>query len=256
LYTPPAGPPGPGGLEVEGLVTTAFPGRGLDLSIRPGEIVGLAGLVGAGRTSLARALFGIDPPLAGEVRLDGRRLAIRWPGDAVAGGIYLVPEDRKKDGLVLDMPIAENITLASASHYAHGGLIDTAAEARAAEAQRASLRIKTPDCQVRAGTLSGGNQQKVVLGKWLSMAPKVILFDEPTRGIDVGAKGEIYALMRALSDRGVAILMISSDMEEVLGVSDRILVMHEGRISGGLDRDAFSEQAVLRLAIGHEMERA
>ncbi|WP_419896161.1 sugar ABC transporter ATP-binding protein [Roseomonas sp. USHLN139] len=256
LYTPPAGPPGPGGLAVRGLVTGAFPGCRLDLELRPGEILGLAGLVGAGRTSLARALFGIDPPLAGELRLDGRPLSIRRPGDAVAAGIYLVPEDRKQDGLVLDMPIVENITLASAGRYAHAGLIDRAAEGRAAEAQRAALRIKVPDCRMRAGTLSGGNQQKVVLGKWLSMAPKVILFDEPTRGIDVGAKGEIYALMRALADRGVAILMISSDMEEVLGVSDRILVMHEGRISGGLDRDAFSEQAVLRLAIGHEREPA
>ncbi|MFC3127032.1 sugar ABC transporter ATP-binding protein [Pseudoroseomonas globiformis] len=259
LYTPPAAPPRDGGLRVNGLVTSAFPGRSIDLHIRPGEILGLAGLVGAGRTSLARTLFGIDPPLAGEVRLDDKPLLIRSPGDAVAAGLYLVPEDRKKAGLVLDMPICENITLASTGHYTSAGLIDRGRERRAAEAQRQSLRIKTPDCLVRAGTLSGGNQQKVVLGKWLSMAPRVILFDEPTRGIDVGAKGEIYALMRALSDRGVAILMISSDMEEVLGVSDRIVVMHEGVISGGLDRSGFSEQAVLRLAIGHagqEMEHA
>jgi len=250
LYTPPAGPPGEGGLRVSGLVTSAFPGQAVDLHIRPGEILGLAGLVGSGRTSLARTLFGIDPPLAGGVTLAGRPLALRGPGEAVAAGLYLVPEDRKKAGLLLDMPIVENITLPDAARYTWLGLLDRAREWTASEKQRTGLRIKAPSSGVRAGTLSGGNQQKVVLGKWLGMAPRVILFDEPTRGIDVGAKGEIYALMRALSDNGVAILMISSDMEEVLGVSDRIVVMHEGRISGGLDRAAFSEQAVLRLAIG------
>ena len=251
LYTPPAKPPGEGGLDVSGLVTSAFPGRRLDLHIRPGEILGMAGLVGAGRTSLARTLFGIDPPLSGEIRLDGKPLVIRGPKDAVAAGIYLVPEDRKRAGLVLEMPVVENVTLASAPNYTRMGLLNRAAEWQASEAQRAGLRIKAPSSATRANTLSGGNQQKVVLGKWLSMAPKVILFDEPTRGIDVGAKGEIYGLMRALADRGVAILMISSDMEEVLGVSDRIVVMHEGRISGRLERAGFSEQAVLRLAIGH-----
>ncbi|KAA2214178.1 sugar ABC transporter ATP-binding protein [Teichococcus oryzae] len=256
LYAPPTNPPGEGGLEVRGLVTSAFPARQVDLHIRPGEILGLAGLVGAGRTSLARTLFGIDPPLAGEIRLDGRPLALRGPRDAVAAGIYLAPEDRKRAGLVLDMPITQNVTLANAADYTRGGLLMHRLERAAAEKQRQGLRIKAPDCGVRASTLSGGNQQKVVLGKWLSMAPRVILFDEPTRGIDVGAKGEIYALMRALSDHGVAILMISSDMEEVLGVSDRIVVMHEGRISGGLDRSGFSEQAVLRLAIGGTRQEA
>jgi len=250
LYTPPARPPGEGGLQASGLITAAFPGRALDLHIRPGEILGMAGLVGAGRTSLARTLFGIDPPLAGEIRLNGRPLAIRSPKDAVAAGLYLVPEDRKRAGLVLEMPIVENVTLASAPNYTRMGLMRRAAEWKASELQRAGLRIKAPSSATRANTLSGGNQQKVVLGKWLSMAPKVILFDEPTRGIDIGAKGEIYGLMRALADSGVAILMISSDMEEVLGVSDRIVVMHEGRISGGLERAGFSEQAVLRLAIG------
>jgi ribose transport system ATP-binding protein len=256
LYTPPAHPPGEGGLAVSGLVTSAFPQQQVDLRIRPGEIVGLAGLVGSGRTSLARALFGIDPPLAGSITLNGQALRVTSPHDAVVAGLYLVPEDRKKDGLVLDMPIAENITLADLPHYASAGLVDRGAERRAAEAQGHSLRIKAPGVEVIAGTLSGGNQQKVVLGKWLSMAPRVILFDEPTRGIDVGAKGEIYTLMRALADKGVAILMISSDMEEVIGVSDRIVVMHEGRISGTLQRDAFSEKAVLRLAIGQDGEAA
>ncbi len=256
LYTPPARPPDEGGLDVKGLVTAAFPHKEVDLRIRPGEIVGLAGLVGAGRTSLARTLFGIDPTLGGEILLDGRPVRVASPRDAVAVGIYLVPEDRKKDGLVLDMPIAENITLADLPRYARAGLVDRGEERRAAETQGKTLRIKAPGVEVTAGTLSGGNQQKVVLGKWLSMAPRVILLDEPTRGIDVGAKGEIYALMRQLADQGVAILMISSDMEEVIGVSDRIVVMHEGRISGALQRDAFSEKAVLRLAIGQDGEAA
>ncbi|MDB5370498.1 MAG: D-xylose transporter ATP-binding protein [Roseomonas sp.] len=252
LYTAPARAPAQGGLEILGLVTSAFPARQLDLHIHPGEILGLAGLVGAGRTTLARTLFGIDPPLAGSLRLDGKPLRIRSARDAVAAGLYLIPEDRKQAGLVLEMPIVENVTLASAPLYARFGLMRRGAEWQASEEQRLSLRIKAPSSGTRAGALSGGNQQKVVLGKWLSMAPRVMLFDEPTRGIDVGAKGEIYRLMRALADRGVAILMISSDMEEVLGVSDRIAVMHEGRISGTLERDAFSEQAVLRLAIGSE----
>jgi ribose transport system ATP-binding protein len=250
LYTAPQCVPAAGGLEVCGLVTSAFPGRPLDLHIRPGQILGLAGLVGSGRTTLARTLFGIDQPLAGSLKLDGKPLRIRSAKDAVAAGIYLIPEDRKQAGLVLEMPIVENVTLASTPLYARFGLMRRGAEWQASEAQRLSLRIKAPSSDTPAGALSGGNQQKVVLGKWLSMSPRVMLFDEPTRGIDVGAKGEIYTLMRALADRGVAILMISSDMEEVLGVSDRIAVMHEGHISGMLERDAFSEQAVLHLAIG------
>jgi ribose transport system ATP-binding protein len=250
LYTPPARARGEGGLELRGLRTTAFPDRAVDLHIHPGEILGLAGLVGSGRTSLARTLFGIDPAQGGEIRLHGKVLAITEPVQAVAAGIYLVPEDRKAAGLVLDLPIVQNVTLASLPAYARLGLVDRAKEDVAGEAQRRSLRIKAPSCAIKAATLSGGNQQKVVLGKWLSMSPRVMLFDEPTRGIDVGARGEIYTLMRRLADSGVAILMISSDMEEVIGVSDRIAVMHEGRVSGMLERNAFSEQAVLRLAIG------
>lgn len=157
---------------------------------------------------------------------------------------------------MLSMPITENVSLASLRRYARLFLLDRRKEVAAAERQAQALRIKAPHVGVVAATLSGGNQQKVVLAKWLGMAPRVILFDEPTRGIDAGAKGEIYALMRALADEGVAILMISSDMEEVIGVSDRIAVMHEGRISGMLDRDLFSEQAVLRLAIGQAEEAA
>ena len=254
LYIPPRTEPREGGCQIEGVVTRAFPDRSVDLSVRHGEILGLAGLVGAGRTSLAQTIFGIDPPLAGTVRVNGLVTRIRRPRDAIKLGVYLVPEDRKKSGLVLTMPIRENITLADLGSHAKAWLIDVGAETKTARAQSSSLSIKAPNVETAAVALSGGNQQKVVLGKWLAMRPKVVIFDEPTRGIDVGAKNEIYMLMRGLADAGVAIVMISSDMEEVIGVSDRIAVMHEGRISGILPRSMFSEDNVLRLAIGQPLE--
>ncbi|HTW28783.1 MAG TPA: sugar ABC transporter ATP-binding protein [Acetobacteraceae bacterium] len=256
LYIPPQSPPRPGGCDIEGLVTPAFPDRAVDLAIRHGEILGLAGLVGSGRTSLARALFGIDRILSGTIRLDGRPIAIRSPRQAIRNGLYLVPEDRKRAGLILEMPIVQNVTLANLMAHARMLLVDTASESRVSRGQRSRLAIKAPGDDTQVVTLSGGNQQKVVLAKWLSMSPRVVIFDEPTRGIDVGAKGEIYALMRGLADAGVAILMISSDMEEVIGVSDRIAVMCEGVISGLLERDQFSEFNVLRLAIGQALESA
>jgi len=254
LYIPPRTAPRDGGCDMVDIVTTAFPDRSLSLSVRHGEILGLAGLVGAGRTSLARTVFGIDRLLGGEVRMDGEPVRIRNPRDAIRLGLYLVPEDRKREGLVLEMPIRQNITLANLMGHARALLIDRAAEDKTARAQIASMSIKAPSADTQVITLSGGNQQKVVLGKWLSMQPRVVLFDEPTRGIDVGAKNEIYQLMRGLADNGVAIVMISSDMEEVIGVSDRVAVMHEGRISGMLERAQFSEYNVLRLAIGQPLE--
>ncbi|WP_442504266.1 sugar ABC transporter ATP-binding protein [Marinivivus vitaminiproducens] len=251
LYIPPKAEPG-AGCEIAGLRTTAFPERTVDLSIRRGEILGLAGLIGSGRTSLARALFGIDPILDGTVRLDGEPVKAASPRAAIDQGIYLAPEDRKQSGLVLDMMIRENITLADMASHSAWSLIRRGSEAKTAERQRASLAIKTPSVETKAVSLSGGNQQKIVLAKWLSMRPRLIIFDEPTRGIDVGAKAEIYGLIRGLADHGVAILLISSDMEEVIGVSDRIAVMHEGAISGVLDERAqFTEQAILHLAVGH-----
>jgi ribose transport system ATP-binding protein len=256
LYVPPKIAPRDGGCDLVGVATTAFPDRTLDLSVRHGEILGLAGLVGAGRTSLARTVFGVDKLLRGEVRLDGKPVRIRSPRDAIRQGLYLVPEDRKRAGLVLDMPIRENITLASLMSFSRMLLINRGSESKVANAQAARLSIRAPSTETQTITLSGGNQQKVVLAKWLSMSPRVVIFDEPTRGIDVGAKSEIYLLMRALADTGVAIVMISSDMEEVIGVSDRIAVMHEGRISGMLERPQFSEYNVLRLAIGQALEPA
>jgi ribose transport system ATP-binding protein len=256
LYIPPDAEPREGGCEIRGVIAEAFPGRPVNLSVRKGEILGLAGLVGAGRTSLARAIFGIDRILGGEVRLDGTPVDIGSPRQAIRHGIYLVPEDRKRSGLILEMPVVENITLASLGAYARMLLVKRDQEVTVSSAQRARLSIRAPGDHTQVVTLSGGNQQKVVLAKWLSMQPKVVIFDEPTRGVDVGAKNEIYGLMRDLADRGVSILMISSDMEEVIGVSDRIAVMHEGTISGVLERSQFSEYNVLRLAIGQGLETA
>jgi ribose transport system ATP-binding protein len=251
LYLPPATPPGRERLEIIGLRTATYPGRTIDLAVRSGEILGLAGLVGSGRSELARAIFGIDRLLGGSVRLDGEPIVIASPRDAIARGIYLVPEDRKREGLLLDLSVAGNISLPDLLSHSRGRLVMTASEAANAERQKARLNIRTPAVSTAVGSLSGGNQQKVVLAKWLAMRPRILIFDEPTRGIDVGAKTEIYEMLRRLADSGVAILMISSDMEEVIGVSDRIAVMHEGRISGFLERSQFSEQNVLKLAVGH-----
>jgi len=252
LYLEPKGPPGKPVLELAGLRTVYRPDQTVTLQIRRGEILGLAGLVGSGRTELARTIFGLDAPRGGEMRIDGAPATIASPAAAIARGIYLIPEDRKRSGLILDFPIRENVSIASLRSHAKRGLVDTGAEARVAEEQKQRLDIRAHSLAARAGSLSGGNQQKVVLAKWLSMAPQVLIFDEPTRGIDVGAKSEIYRLMRELSDRGVGILMISSDMEEVIGVSDRVAVMHEGRIAGFLDRDGLSEKAIMSLAVGRQ----
>jgi len=251
LYVPPAAAPGDSVLEIVDAVTGTYPERAVSLSVRRGEILGLAGLVGSGRTELARAVFGVDRLLGGTIRLDGEVIRITTPRAAIERRIYLIPEDRKNSGLLLDMSTAENISLPDLRSYQQFGLVDIARETEHAHRQRERLKIRTPDVTSSVLSLSGGNQQKVVLAKWLSMRPKVLIFDEPTRGIDVGAKQEIYDMLRGLADAGVAILMISSDMEEVIGVSDRIAVMHEGAISGFLDRSQFSEHNVLQLAVGH-----
>jgi ribose transport system ATP-binding protein len=251
LYVPPASPPGEPILDIVDAVTDTYPDRAVSLSVRRGEILGLAGLVGSGRTELARAIFGVEPLRSGAIRLDGEPIEIATPRAAIDHGIYLIPEDRKSSGLLLDVSIAENISLPDLASYLRFLLVNTARETENARRQRERLKIRAPDVVTPVGSLSGGNQQKVVLAKWLSMRPKVLIFDEPTRGIDVGAKQEIYDMLRRLTDAGVAILMISSDMEEVIGVSDRIGVMHEGAISGFLDRSQFSEHNVLQLAVGH-----
>jgi ribose transport system ATP-binding protein len=253
LYVPPAAPPGEAVLDIVEAVTDTYPNSAVSLRVRRGEILGLAGLIGSGRTELARAIFGVDRLRGGAVRLDGEPILVSTPRAAIAHGIYLIPEDRKGCGLLLDLPISENISLPDLASYLRFLLVDTARETENAKGQRERLKIRAPDVMTLAGSLSGGNQQKVVLAKWLSMRPKVLIFDEPTRGIDVGAKQEIYDMLRRLTDAGVAILMISSDMEEVIGISDRIAVMHEGAISGFLERSQFSEHNVLQLAVGQSV---
>ena len=252
-----ARPPGPVMLSLRDVETASHPGGGASLDLHAGEILGHPGLVGAGRTELARVIFGIDRRLRGTIEMNNTPLPIRGTPDAVRRGIYLVPEDRKAAGLVLDFSISDNISLPNLRAHAFGGaIVSGQREGRTAELQRAALRIKTASLATPARSLSGGNQQKVAIAKWLPMAPRVITLDEPTRGIDVGAKAEIYRLMRGLADAGVAILMISSDMEEVLGASDRIAVMHQGVISGILTRDQFSEEHILLLAVGKTLGEA
>lgn len=239
-------------LQIEGLRTPAHPDNPLDFSVRSGEIVGVAGLVGAGRTEMLNVLFGVDPAVAGTIRVGGQSRRMNSPRDAIAAGLALVPEDRKQQGLVLEMAVRTNIGLAGLKrHQKSGGFLNDAQEGRDSAAMIEKLRIKTPNERQVVQYLSGGNQQKVVLGKWLSMQPKVLLLDEPTRGIDIGAKQEIYLLMEELAEQDVAILFVSSEMEEILGMSDRTLVMHEGRITGELQRDELSEEAVMQLATGN-----
>ena len=243
--------PGAPVLEVENLVTPTWPAHELNFTLHAGEIVGMAGLVGAGRTELLRVLFGAEKALSGTVSVNGEFVALKSPLDAIAAGIALVPEDRKQQGLVLEMSVRENLSLASLWRNRRPlGFLNKALESTDATRLISQLRVKTPNAEQPVQFLSGGNQQKVVLGKWLCMEPHVLLLDEPTRGIDIGAKQEIYALMEELASRGMAILFVSSDMEEVLGMSDRTLVMHEGRISGELAREELSEEAVMNLATG------
>ncbi|HZC34712.1 MAG TPA: sugar ABC transporter ATP-binding protein [Chthoniobacterales bacterium] len=236
-------------IEFRNIVSPFFPTHSVSFDLRRGEILGLAGLVGAGRSELAMTVFGIARPLGGEVVIDGEPIKIHSPRDAINHGIYLVPEDRRKTGLITSMAVRENVTLPALRNYSTLGLISYRRETETADAQRTRLSIRTASCETLAKNLSGGNQQKVVLAKWLSLSPKLIIFDEPTRGVDVGSKAEIYRLMRGLADHGVFILMISSDMEEVLGVSDRIAVMREGALTGVLDAKDFNEEAIMRLAV-------
>jgi ribose transport system ATP-binding protein len=249
--------PGDVALEVKDLVTPANPGHMLNFAIRSGEIVGVAGLVGAGRTETLQVLFGVDSAVSGSIEVGGKPVQINSPHDAIRAGLALVPEDRKLQGLVLEMAVRTNIGLAGLKlHQKKFGFLNSPQEGTDSAEMISKLRVKTPNEQQVVQYLSGGNQQKVVLGKWLSLQPKVLLLDEPTRGIDVGAKQEIYRLMEELAEQGMAILFVSSEMEEILGMSDQTLVMHEGRITGTLARDELSEEAVMQLATGNVTEEA
>jgi rhamnose transport system ATP-binding protein len=228
----------------------------VSLSVRGGEILGLAGLVGAGRTELARTVFGLTPADDGEILLYGQRVRIDGPERAIAHGIAYLPEDRRRHGVILDMAVSANATLAVLHRIAHGGWLDFRREQEIAADFVQRLGIKTAGLDSPVSDLSGGNQQKVALARWLAAEPVVLLLDEPTQGIDVAAKAEIHRLMSELAGQGMAIVMISSELPEVLGMSDRIAVMHAGTIVGILERDEATQEKVLALALGHTAESA
>ena len=238
-------------LEVNSLRTPAHPKHELSFAVRSGEIVGIAGLVGAGRSELLTTLFGVTPAVSGSMKMQNLSQPPRTAKEAIEAGIVLAPEDRRLAGLILAMSVKQNVSLPTLRRDANLGFLNHAAENRTCQTMIEAMRIKTPSDGQIVRYLSGGNQQKVVLGKWLAAEPKLLLLDEPTRGIDVGAKEEIYRLMHELAGQGVGILFVSSEMEEVLGLSDRALVMHEGRITGELVQEELSEDAVMQLATGN-----
>ena len=243
-------------LETRNLGCRAGSVSGVSLAVRAGEILGLAGLVGAGRTELARVLFGLTPADAGEIRLRGNVVRVGSPAAAAALGIAYVPEDRRRHGVVLDLPISANTTLAVLQKVSRAGFLDFRAERELAADFVRQLGVKTPSVDVPVGNLSGGNQQKVALARWLAAGPAVLILDEPTQGVDVGAKAEIHRLMSDLAAKGLAVVMISSELPEVLGMSDRIAVMHGGTVVGELDRADATQEAVLELALGRPAGKA
>ena len=222
----------------------------ISFSVKSGEIVGFSGLMGAGRTEIMRGIFGIDPISQGEIFLEGKKVQLKNPSTSIKAGVGFLTENRKEEGLVLDFSIKDNISLPSIDEFRVRGLIDTKTEDEFVQLLMKRLTVKAQNEDISAGSLSGGNQQKVVLAKWIGIGPKVLILDEPTRGVDVGAKREIYQLMNELAERGVAIVMVSSDLPEVLGVSDRILVVHEGKIAGELNRTEATQEKIMNLATG------
>ncbi len=227
--------------------------RNINLELFEGEIVGIAGLMGAGRTETTRAIFGVDPKESGEIILDGTEIKISRPMDAIRAGIVLAPEDRKKDGLCTKLSVRDNISLPNLDIICNRlGVINNKKEKEMSEKAVKDLKIKLPNTEVNAGSLSGGNQQKVVVGKWLSRDSRVVIFDEPTRGIDVSAKVEIYSLMNELKQRGIGVMFVSSEMPEILGISDRIIVMCDGRITGELMRSEATQDVLLKYATRFE----
>jgi ABC-type sugar transport system ATPase subunit len=224
--------------------------RDITMEVRQGEIVGLTGLVGSGRTELALALFGIAPPDQGEIEVDGKRASIKNPWDALALGIAYLPEDRHRQGIVATMKVKENVSLAILESLSRVGFISLRKEKGLAKEYVEKLAIRTPSIDQQVANLSGGNQQKVVVAKWLASRPRVLILDEPTQGIDVGTKAEIHRLMSELAGQGMCIIMISSELPEILGMSDRILIMRRGSIVGELDRDVATKERIMALATG------
>ncbi len=223
--------------------------RDISFRVRSGEILGVAGLVGSGRTELAETLFGLTPADSGEILIGGASVRITSPAQAIHLGVGYVPEDRRQHGVVLELPIASNTSLANLKVVSRHGLIDRNKESRLALRYIQQLRIKAPSVYTETGALSGGNQQKVALARWLAINPKILILDEPTQGVDVASKAEIHGLMMDLAERGLAIIMISSELPEILGMSDRIAVMHQGKIAGVLSRQQATQQKILSLAV-------
>ena len=249
LYAKQAAPIGDVVLEVKNLNTKGFL-KDINFELRAGEILGFAGLVGAGRSEVMRAVFGIDPKESGEIYIKGKKVDIKNPRDAMLQGIGFVPEDRKLQGLVLGMSVGKNTTLAALKAVANkAGFINHKQEKEMADKFVKALEVKTPSNDQLVKNLSGGNQQKVVIAKWLANNPDILILDEPTRGIDVGAKKEIHQLMSDLANQGVAIIMISSELPEVLGMSDRVIVMHEGHIKGQLSREEADQVSIMKMAV-------
>ena len=244
--------PGDVVLELDRVRTPVNPNNDISFCVRSGEIVGIAGLVGAGRTELLQTIFGVTPAVGGTMKLEGKELLPKTALEAIDSGVVLAPEDRKRHGLVLEMSVRENTSLARLRRDQRVGMIDFKSEAVLAVETIEKMNVKTPHTEQIVQYLSGGNQQKVVLGKWMAMSPRLLLLDEPTRGIDIGSKQEIYKLMEDLAATGVAVLFVSSEMEEVLGMADRALVMHEGAITGELSRKELSEEAIMQLATGNK----
>ncbi|MCQ4088306.1 sugar ABC transporter ATP-binding protein [Saccharibacillus sp. JS10] len=222
----------------------------VSFQVRAGEIVGFSGLMGAGRTEIMRAIFGLDKLDSGEIKLRGKKIQIRRPEDAVRHGIGFITEDRKDEGLVLDFSIRENMALPNLFSFTSKGFISSRKEREFVDSLVKRLQVKTQSAETPARSLSGGNQQKVVIAKWIGIGPSLLILDEPTRGVDVGAKREIYQLMNELTDRGVAIIMVSSELPEVLGMSDRIIVVHEGKIGGELSSHEATQEQIMTLATG------
>ncbi|OOQ57733.1 sugar ABC transporter ATP-binding protein [Mucilaginibacter pedocola] len=236
--------------EAIDISTYRYPGNKINLRLVGGEILGISGLVGAGRTELVNTFFGIHKPAGGYLRLNGADKRINTPDDAIASGIFLVPEDRRSQGIIVSMDIVQNTTLPNLGPNSSGGIISNKKENEATAKVAKELNVRAPGLTTLLKNLSGGNQQKVAIGKWLSRSPSLLIFDEPTRGVDIGAKAEIYAIMRNLAKQGVMILVVSSDMEEIINISHRILVMHEGKISGELMPADFTEENIMRHAVG------
>ena len=245
----PAGKAGPVRLQIDGLRTGRYPAIDVSLTVNGGEVLGIAGLIGAGRSEVAEAVCGVGVRLAGRIAVDGQPLPIDSPRDAIRQGICLVPEDRRGRGVIGPMSVRENLTLPSLASYARIGIVELSSEAAAAQQVSTALTVKASSIEAPVATLSGGNQQKVVLGKWLARRPRIVFFDEPTQGVDVGAKAEIHAAIRQLADEGAAVVMISSDLDEIVSHSDRVAVMHEGRVTGVLDRAACTPEAIMQLAV-------